>query len=242
MGIDVMHFNLHKTFATPHGGGGPGAGPVGVTEELAPFLPVPMVVKEVGKFRLDYDRPRSVGRVKAFYGNFGILVRAWAYIRSMGPQGLRHATEMAVLNANYIRARLEGVYHLPHQRRSMHEVVFSDRDLGGDCHTLDVEAPHRLRLSPDHLFPAGGQGVMVKPTETECVEVLDKFCDAMLAIAREARNRTCCRRRSDPNPPVRRDGGGYNPRPWKDKTRGRSGPFVLVNRSPREVTGRKRRC
>jgi len=190
MGIDVMHFNLHKTFATPHGGGGPGAGPVGVTEELVPFLPVPTVVKEGDVFRLDYERPQSVGRVKAFYGNFGILVRAWAYIRSMGPRGLRHATEMAVLNANYIRARLEGVYHLPHRRRSMHEVVFSDRDLGGDCHTLDV-AKRLIDYGyhpPTIYFPLVVKGaIMIEPTETECVEVLDEFCEAMLAIAREAR-------------------------------------------------------
>jgi glycine dehydrogenase subunit 2 len=189
MGIDVMHFNLHKTFATPHGGGGPGAGPVGVVEELAPFLPVPLVVKEGDSFRLDYDRPHSVGRVKAFYGNFGVLVRAWAYIRSMGPAGLRHATEMAVLNANYVRARLEGVYHLPHRRRSMHEVVFSDRDLGGDCHTLDV-AKRLIDYGyhpPTIYFPLVVKGaIMIEPTETECVEVLDEFCDAMLAIAREA--------------------------------------------------------
>jgi glycine dehydrogenase subunit 2 len=189
MGIDVMHFNLHKTFATPHGGGGPGAGPVGVVEELAPFLPVPLVVKDGEVLRLDYDRPHSVGRVKAFYGNFGVLVRAWAYIRSMGPAGLRHATEMAVLNANYVRARLEGTYHLPHRRRSMHEVVFSDRDLGGDCHTLDV-AKRLIDYGyhpPTIYFPLVVKGaIMIEPTETECVEVLDEFCDAMLAIAREA--------------------------------------------------------
>ena len=189
MGIDVMHFNLHKTFATPHGGGGPGAGPVGVTEELAPFLPVPVVVKEGDAFRLDDNRPHSVGRVKAFYGNFGIMVRAWAYIRTMGPQGLRHATEMAVLNANYIRSRLEGAYHLPHKRRSLHEVVFSDRDLAGDCHTLDV-AKRLIDYGyhpPTIYFPLVVKGaIMIEPTETECLEVIDEFCDAMLAIAREA--------------------------------------------------------
>jgi len=189
MGIDVMHFNLHKTFATPHGGGGPGAGPVGVSAELAPFLPVPLVVREGEGYRLDFDLPRSVGRVKAFYGNFGIMVRAWAYIRSMGGEGLRHATEMAVLNANYIRARLEGTYHLPHPRRSMHEVVFSDRDLGGGCHTLDV-AKRLIDYGyhpPTVYFPLVVKGaIMIEPTETECLEVLDEFCDAMLAIAREA--------------------------------------------------------
>ncbi len=160
MGIDVMHFNLHKTFSTPHGGGGPGSGPVGVSAELAPFLPVPVVVREGEAYRLDFDRPQSIGRVKAFAGHFGIMVRAWAYIRTLGAAGLRQASEMAVLNANYIRARLEGTFHLPHRRRSLHEVVFSDRDLGGDCHTLDV-AKRLIDYGyhpPDHLLPAGGQG------------------------------------------------------------------------------------
>jgi glycine dehydrogenase subunit 2 len=189
MGIDVMHFNLHKTFSTPHGGGGPGAGPVGVTEQLAPFLPIPVVAREGETFRLDFDRPRSIGRMKAFYGNFGIMVRAWAYILSMGASGLKRASEMAVLNANYVRARLEGTYHLPHKARSLHEVVFSDRDLKGDCHTLDV-AKRLIDYGyhpPTIYFPLVVKGaIMIEPTETESKEVLDEFCDAMIAIAREA--------------------------------------------------------
>jgi len=189
MGIDVMHFNLHKTFSTPHGGGGPGAGPVGVTERLSPFLPVPVVVREGDNFRLDEERPRSIGRMKAFYGNFGIMLRAWAYILSMGAPGLKRASEMAVLNANYVRARLEGSYHLPHTTRSLHEVVFSDRDLGGDCHTLDV-AKRLIDYGyhpPTIYFPLVVKGaIMIEPTETESKEVLDEFCDAMIAIAREA--------------------------------------------------------
>jgi glycine dehydrogenase subunit 2 len=190
MGIDVMHFNLHKTFSTPHGGGGPGSGPVGVSAELAPFLPVPVVILEGANFRLDYDRPRAIGRMKAFFGNFGVMVRAYAYIRSLGAAGLRLASEMAVLNANYVRARLEGTYHLPHKARSLHEVVFSDRDLGDDCHTLDVAK--RLIDNGFHpptiYFPLVVKGaIMIEPTETESREILDEFCDTMLAIAREAR-------------------------------------------------------
>lgn len=189
VGIDVMHFNLHKTFSTPHGGGGPGSGPVGVTEELAPFLPVPVVARDGEGYRLDCDRPETVGRMKAFYGNFGIVVRAWAYILTMGGEGLRRASEMAVLNANYIRARLEGTYHLPHRTRSLHEVVFSDRDLAGGCHTLDV-AKRLIDYGyhpPTIYFPLVVKGaIMIEPTETESKEVIDEFCDAMLAIAREA--------------------------------------------------------
>ena len=189
MGIDVMHFNLHKTFATPHGGGGPGAGPVGVSETLTPFLPVPIVVREGERYRLDYDRPQSIGRLKAFHGHFGIMVRAFAYILSMGPEGLKKASELAVLNANYIRARLEGTYHLPHAKRSLHEVVFSDRALAGGCKTLDV-AKRLIDYGyhpPTVYFPLVVHGaIMIEPTETECMEVLDEFCEALLAIAQEA--------------------------------------------------------
>jgi glycine cleavage system P protein (glycine dehydrogenase) subunit 2 len=190
MGIDVMHFNLHKTFSTPHGGGGPGAGPVGVTAALEPFLPAPVVVQDGANYRLDYDRPRSVGRMRSFNGNFGILLRAYAYILSMGGEGLRRASELAVLNANYVRARLEGTYHLPYARRSLHEVVFSDRDLGGDCHTLDL-AKRLIDYGyhpPTIYFPLVVKGaIMIEPTETECKEVLDEFCAALLAIAGEAK-------------------------------------------------------
>ncbi|MHB8709054.1 MAG: aminomethyl-transferring glycine dehydrogenase subunit GcvPB [Desulfuromonadales bacterium] len=188
MGIDVMHFNLHKTFATPHGGGGPGSGPVGVSAALAPYLPGPQVVQEGSEYRLAGD-PASIGRMLAFHGNFGIMLRAWAYIRSMGATGLKHATQMAVLNANYVRARLEGGYHLPYPNRSLHEVVFSDRDLPNDCHTLDV-AKRLIDYGyhpPTIYFPLVVKGsIMIEPTETESQETLDEFCDAMLAIAREA--------------------------------------------------------
>jgi len=190
MGIDVMHFNLHKTFSTPHGGGGPGSGPVGVTQDLAPFLPGPVPAKNGKKYYLDDNRPQSIGRVLAFYGNFGIMVRAWAYIRTLGAAGLRRASEMAVLNANYIRARLEPSFHLPHKTRSLHEVVFSDRDLGGGCHTLDL-AKRLIDYGyhpPTIYFPLVVKGaIMIEPTETESKESLDEFCEAMLAIAREAK-------------------------------------------------------
>jgi glycine dehydrogenase subunit 2 len=188
MGIDVMHFNLHKTFSTPHGGGGPGSGPVGVSAALAPFLPGPRVVQDGDAYRLQGDAA-SIGRLVAFHGNFGIMLRAYAYIRSMGAAGLKHATEMAVLNANYVRARLEGSYHLPYARRSLHEVVFSDRDLPNDCHTLDV-AKRLIDYGyhpPTVYFPLVVKGaIMIEPTETESQETLDEFCDAMLAIAKEA--------------------------------------------------------
>ncbi|HKJ04232.1 MAG TPA: aminomethyl-transferring glycine dehydrogenase subunit GcvPB, partial [Geopsychrobacteraceae bacterium] len=190
MGIDVMHFNLHKTFSTPHGGGGPGAGPVGITRKLEPFLPKPVVVKDGESYRLDSDRPLTIGRMRSFHGNFGVLVRAWAYILTMGSGGLKRVSQMAVLNANYIRARLEGSYHLPQPHRSLHEVVFSDKNLGGDCHTIDV-AKRLLDYGyhpPTIYFPLVVQGaIMIEPTETESREILDEFCDAMISIAREAK-------------------------------------------------------
>ncbi len=190
LGIDVMHFNLHKTFSTPHGGGGPGAGPVGVVEKLQPFLPVPVVVKEDNKYRLDYQLPQSIGRVKGFSGHFSILVRAYAYILTMGGEGLKRATELAVLNANYIRARLEGVYDLPYPQRSLHEVVFSEAALPNDCHTLDV-AKRLIDYGyhpPTIYFPLVVKGaLMIEPTETESKQALDEFCTALLDIAEEAK-------------------------------------------------------
>ena len=189
LGIDVMHFNLHKTFSTPHGGGGPGAGPIGVSADLIPYLPLPVIVKESQNYRFDYERPHSIGRVKAFYGHFGILVRAYSYILAMGGPGLKKATELAVLNANYIRARLEGVYALPYTERSLHEVVFSEENLGGGCRTLDV-AKRLIDYGfhpPTIYFPLVVAGaLMIEPTETESKQTLDDFCDALLAIAAEA--------------------------------------------------------
>src|SRR5688572_25849532 len=147
MGIDVIHSNLHKTFSTPHGGGGPGAGPVGVSEKLVPFIPTPTVERDpasadensIGTFRLDFNHPDSIGRMRAFHGNFNVLVRALTYMRSTGPTGLRRIAQLAVLNANYIRARLRRFYHLPYDAPSLHEVVFSDKlQAAKDVHTLDI--------------------------------------------------------------------------------------------------------
>lgn len=190
IGIDVMHFNLHKTFSTPHGGGGPGAGPVGVVDELIPYLPKPVVIKDGDSYKLEYDRPESIGRVKSFYGHFAILVRAYCYILSLGGEGLKRATELAVLNANYIRARLEGEYALPYKQRSLHEVVFSEAALANDCHTLDV-AKRLIDYGfhpPTIYFPLVVFGaLMIEPTETESKQMIDDFCDALLAIAEEAK-------------------------------------------------------
>lgn len=189
-GIDVLHLNLHKTFATPHGGGGPGAGPVCVTAELAPFLPVPRVVRVGDSFRLDADRPLSVGRIHAFHGNFGVLVRAYSYILTMGEAGLRRASELAVLNANYLKERLKDVLHLPYDRPCMHECVFSDeKQQAHKITTLDM-AKRLIDYGfhpPTIYFPLVVHGaMMIEPTETECKADLDQFVAALTAIAREA--------------------------------------------------------
>lgn len=191
MGVDVMQFNLHKTFSTPHGGGGPGAGPVAVRAGLEPFLPVPRLERTTDGIIWRSDYPKSVGRVRSFYGNFGILVRALAYIERLGGPGLAEVTRMAVLNANYIRARLKGSYHLPFETPSLHECVFSDRDLETHgVHTIDVAKrllDHGF-YAPTIYFPLVVRGaLMIEPTETECRETLDEFVEAMRTIATEAR-------------------------------------------------------
>ncbi|MGN1400699.1 MAG: aminomethyl-transferring glycine dehydrogenase subunit GcvPB [Bacillus sp. (in: firmicutes)] len=190
MGFDVVHLNLHKTFTGPHGGGGPGSGPVGVKEDLIPYLPAPQVVKSDGVFRLDYDRPLSIGRVKPFYGNFGINVRAYTYIRTMGPDGLKAVTEHAVLNANYMMRRLAPYYDLPYDRHCKHEFVLSGRrqkKLG--VRTLDI-AKRLLDFGyhpPTIYFPLNVEEcMMIEPTETESKETLDGFIDTMIQIAKEA--------------------------------------------------------
>jgi glycine dehydrogenase subunit 2 len=191
MGVDVMQFNLHKTFSTPHGGGGPGAGPVAVRAPLAEYLPVPRLVRDGSAWRWSEEAPKSVGRMRSFYGNFGILVRAFAYITRLGGPGLAEVTRLAVLNANYLRALLQHAYHLPYDTRSLHECVFSDRNLAEHgVHTLDV-AKRLLDYgfyAPTIYFPLVVKGaLMVEPTETETKETLDQFADALLAIAEEAR-------------------------------------------------------
>lgn len=190
MGFDVVHLNLHKTFTGPHGGGGPGSGPVGVKADLIPFLPKPIVTKQDGVYKFDYDRPQSIGRVKPFYGNFGINVRAYTYIRTMGPDGLKAVTEYAVLNANYMMRRLAEYYDLPFNRHCKHEFVLSgkrQKKLG--VRTLDI-AKRLLDFGyhpPTIYFPLNvEEAIMIEPTETESKETLDAFIDAMIQIAKEA--------------------------------------------------------
>ena len=199
IGVDVMHFNLHKTFSTPHGGGGPGAGPVGVVESLVPFLPVPTVEREdasgePGKgpiYRLDFARPRSIGRVRSFYGNFGVLVRAFAYIRELGGPGLTQATEMAVLNANYVRARLKDLWPPSHEADTLHETVFSGKGLRKETGVATLDVAKRLMdhgfHPPTMYFPLiVPEALMIEPTESEPPDELDRFCDAMRHIHGEA--------------------------------------------------------
>ncbi|CAI9388784.1 MULTISPECIES: aminomethyl-transferring glycine dehydrogenase subunit GcvPB [Bacillaceae] len=190
MGFDVVHLNLHKTFTGPHGGGGPGSGPVGVKADLIPFLPKPVLTKVGDEFVLDYNRPQAIGRVKPYYGNFGINVRAYTYIRSMGPDGLKAVTENAVLNANYMMRRLAEFYDLPFDRHCKHEFVLSGRrqkKLG--VRTLDI-AKRLLDFGyhpPTIYFPLNVEEcIMIEPTETESKETLDSFIDAMIQIAKEA--------------------------------------------------------
>ncbi|MBI3092326.1 MAG: aminomethyl-transferring glycine dehydrogenase subunit GcvPB [Candidatus Tectomicrobia bacterium] len=188
-GVDVLHFNLHKTFSTPHGGGGPGAGPVGVSARLADYLPTPLVERVGERYALRYDVPHSIGRVRAFFGNVGVLLRAYAYIRAMGGSGLAQASADAVLNANYVRARLRGAYALPYDRPCLHECVFTDaRQAPHGVTTLDI-AKRLMDYGyhpPTVYFPLIVKAaLMIEPTETETVETLDGFIDAMLRIARE---------------------------------------------------------
>ncbi|EIT84508.1 glycine dehydrogenase subunit 2 [Fictibacillus macauensis ZFHKF-1] len=190
MGFDVVHLNLHKTFTGPHGGGGPGSGPVGVKRDLIPFLPKPVLMKKDDRYTFEYDRPQSIGRVKPYYGNFGINVRAYTYIRTMGPIGLKQVSEYAVLNANYLMRRLEPHFDLPFTQHCKHEFVLSGRKqkkLG--VRTLDM-AKRLLDFGyhpPTIYFPLSvEEAIMIEPTETESKETLDEFIDAMIHIAKEA--------------------------------------------------------
>ncbi|MCH2409582.1 aminomethyl-transferring glycine dehydrogenase subunit GcvPB [Myxococcota bacterium] len=190
-GIDVMHFNLHKTFSTPHGGGGPGAGPVGVADMLIPFLPTPIIIKNTeGFFELSHDAPLSIGRLHGFFGNAGMLIRAYAYIKSLGANGLKHCTEMAVLNANYLLKRLSPHYHVPYESSVMHECVLSDKGLEETgVTTLDIAKrliDHGYH-PPTIYFPLVVSGaIMIEPTESESLEGLDRFADALIAVREEA--------------------------------------------------------
>jgi glycine dehydrogenase subunit 2 len=210
IGIDVLHLNLHKTFSTPHGGGGPGSGPVCVLKHLEPFLPVPRVTQLDGQYLLKVDYPESIGRLHAFYGNVGILIRAYSYILSMGGENLKKASQLAVLNANYIKEQLKATFHLAYDRPCMHECVFSDKlQQAHKVTTLDMVK--RLMdygfHPPTIYFPLVVPGaIMIEPTETECKEDIDLFIDALKAIAAEARENpdllhaaphNCRRRRLD---------------------------------------------
>jgi glycine dehydrogenase subunit 2 len=197
MGVDVMHFNLHKTFATPHGGGGPGSGPVGVAEALVPFLPTPVIRKVLpgnhqaaAHYVLDFDRPQSIGRLRTFWGNFGMWVRAYALIREWGPEGVRRTAQLAVLNANYLRKLLENHYHLPYGEATLHEVIFSDKKQKEQgVSALDIAKrliDHGFH-PPTIYFPLVVPGaLMVEPTETESPEAVEALAAALVAIARES--------------------------------------------------------
>jgi glycine dehydrogenase subunit 2 len=193
-GFDVMHFNVHKTFSTPHGGGGPGAGPVGVGETLLPFLPTPRVLRgDDGTFRLErpHERPTSIGRLRSFVGTTGVLVRAYAYIRAHGGTGLREVSEDAVLAANYLKSRLAGTYDLPYDRPCKHEFVASSAGLKSRTGVRTLDVAKRLIdfgfHPPTIYFPLiVDEGMLIEPTETESVETLDAFAAALIAIAAEA--------------------------------------------------------
>ena len=226
MGADVIQFNLHKTFSTPHGGGGPGAGPVGVKKMLEPYLPIPRIVQQNNAYSWSDTAPKSIGRVRSFYGNFGILVRAYAYILAMGGNGLTHATRMAILNANYLRKRLESVYTLATHEPCMHECVFSDRSFQQTgIKTLDI-AKRLLDYgfyAPTIYFPLVVSGaLMIEPTETETKETLDEFADALLAIAQEMADQPDLLKQAPFTTPVSR----------LDETRAARRPVLRWNRTP----------
>ena len=208
LGVDVVHLNLHKTFSTPHGGGGPGAGPLAVREELGPYLPMPVIEKEGETYRLNEDRPYSIGKMRAFHGNFGVLLKAYAYILSMGPEGLKRASEMAVLNANYLMKQLKDHYDLPYDRLCMHECVFTDR-FQEKHHISTLDIAKRLIdygfHPPTIYFPLVVKGaLMIEPTETESKEGLDRFIETMIEIAKEAKENPDLLRQAPQKVKVRR--------------------------------------
>ncbi len=189
-GADMMHFNPHKTFSGPHGGGGPGAGPIAVSETLAPYLPVPVVVRDAERYRLAYDRPQSIGRVRSFFGNVGVLVRAYAYLRTHGPDGLRRVSENAVLNANYLLSKVKHIFPVPQGDRCMHEFVASAAKLKADRGVSAMDVAKRLLdygfHAPTVYFPPiVREAMMIEPTETETKETLDAFAETLFRISEE---------------------------------------------------------
>jgi glycine dehydrogenase subunit 2 len=208
MGFDACHINLHKTFSTPHGGGGPGSGPVAVKESLAPFLPSPSIVLKEGRYEWDWNRPDSIGHMHTFFGNFGVIVRALTYIYSMGADGLRDVSEAAVLNANYLRKKLESAFEVPYNAPCMHEVVLSgDRQKVRGVRTADI-AKRLLDYGfhpPTVYFPLiVHEALMIEPTESESRESLDEFIDAMLTINSESESNAEILKAAPHTTPVRR--------------------------------------
>jgi len=189
MSFDIVHFNLHKTFATPHGGGGPGAGPVGVKQFLEPYLPVPRIVSEEGRFRLDYDRMDSIGKVRSMFGNFAVLVRAYSYILAQGGDGLKEVSQKAVLNSNYLKSKVTSVYEMPFAQLRKHEFVVSAKKLAKEkgVHATDIAKAllDRGFMSPTIYFPSlVEEALMIEPTESESKETLDRYAQALLDIAK----------------------------------------------------------
>ncbi|AZO93580.1 aminomethyl-transferring glycine dehydrogenase subunit GcvPB [Halocella sp. SP3-1] len=192
MDFDLMHFNLHKTFSTPHGGGGPGSGPVGVKKFLTSYLPKPVLIKEGNFFKWEYHRPHSIGRVHSFYGNYSVILRAYAYIKALGADGLRKVTENAVLNANYMKAKLKDVYYLPYEEDSLHEFVLSaskQKEKGATTLNIAKRLLDYGQYAPTIYFPlVVKEALMIEPTETENITTLNKFIATMINISREIEN------------------------------------------------------
>ena len=211
MGFDVVHLNLHKTFTTPHGGGGPGSGPVGVKAPLLPYLPTPVVVKREEGFRLDFDRPASIGKISTFYGNFGMVLRAYVYARMLGAEGMRRTSEIAVLNANYIAKRLDPYYERPKDAQPMHEMVFSavrqKREHGVRAMDIGKRLIDYGHHPPTVYFPlpsVAPEAMLIEPTETESLEQLEAFVEAMIRISKEASEHPELLKEAPHKTPVRR--------------------------------------
>jgi len=207
LGFDIMHVNLHKTFSTPHGGGGPGSGPIGVVEKLVPFLPIPVIEKKDTQYYLDYNKPQSIGRVHSFYGNFLIMLRAYTYIVMLGANGLRQVAEHAVVNANYLRVKLQKHFNLPYKRICMHEFVINDEGLPNGITTNEI-AKRLLDYgfhAPTVYFPLIVHGaMMIEPTETEHKDTLDAFVNALVAIKDEANSNPEILKAAPQTTPVRK--------------------------------------